>query len=90
MLRAARDQLWRICRIVSGSVLLLVGLFLSLPGIPGPGIVLIFVGFGILSRDFECAKRSHLRLKDTAQRIINRRKTAKRQEPAATGQETHD
>ena len=90
MLRAARDQLWRICRIVSGIVLLLVGLFLSLPGIPGPGIVLIFVGFGILSRDFEWAKRWHLRLKDTAQSIINRRKTAKRQEPATTGQETHD
>ena len=90
MLRTARDQLWRICRIVSGIVLLLVGLFLSLPGIPGPGIVLIFVGFGILSRDFEWAKRWHLRLKDTAQQIINRRKTAKRQERAATGQETND
>ena len=76
MLRAARDQLWRICRIVGGVVLLLVGLFLSLPGIPGPGIVLIFVSFGILGRDFEWAKRWHLRLKDTAQRIINRRKTA--------------
>ena len=91
MLRAARDQLWRICRIGSGIVLLLVGLFLSLPGIPGPGIVLIFVGFGILSRDFEWAKRWHLRLKDTAQQIINRRKTAKRQEQAAAEQESsHD
>ncbi len=86
MLRAARDQLWRICRIVSGIVLLLVGLFLSLPGIPGPGIVLVFVSFGILSRDFEWAKRWHLRLKDTAQRIINRRKTANRQEQTAAGQ----
>ena len=66
MLRAARDQFWRICRIVSGIMLLLVGLFLSLPGIPGPGIVLIFVGFGVLSRDFEWARRWHLRLKDTA------------------------
>jgi len=82
MLRTARDQLWRICRIASGIVLLLVGLFLSLPGSPGPGIVLIFVGFVILSRDFEWAKRWHLRLKDTAQQIINRRKTAKRQDQA--------
>lgn len=91
MLRTARDQLWRICRIVSGIVLLLVGLFLSLPGIPGPGIVLIFVGFGILSRDFQWAKRWHLRLKDTAQRIINRRKTANRKDQAAAGQEaSHD
>ena len=91
MLRTARDQLWRICRIVSGIVLLLVGLFLSLPGIPGPGIVLIFVGFGILSRDFQWAKRWHLRLKDTAQQIINRRKTASRKDRAAAGQEaSHD
>ena len=91
MLRTARDQLWRICRIVSGIVLLLVGLFLSLPGIPGPGIVLIFVGFGILSRDFQWAKRWHLRLKDTAQQIINRRKTANRKDRAAARQEaSHD
>ena len=91
MLRTARDQLWRICRIVSGIVLLLVGLFLSLPGIPGPGIVLIFVGFGVLSRDFQWAKRWHLRLKDTAQQIINRRKTANRRDRAAARQETsHD
>ena len=82
MLRAARDQLWRICRIVGGIVLLLVGLFLSLPGIPGPGIVLIFVSFGILSRDFKWAKRWHLSLKNTAQAIISRRKKAKRQEQA--------
>ena len=79
MLRAARDQLWRICRIVGGIVLLLVGLFLSLPGVPGPGIVLIFVSFGILSRDFKWAERWHLRLKNTAQKIINRRKTAKQE-----------
>ena len=87
MLRTARDQLWRICRIVSGIALLLVGLFLSLPGIPGPGIVLIFVGFGVLSRDFQWAKRWHLRLKDTAQQIINRRKTTNRRDRAAAGQE---
>ena len=79
MLRAARDQLWRICRIVGGIVLLLVGLFLSLPGVPGPGIVLIFVSFGILSRDFKWAERWHLCLKNTAQKIINRRKTAKQE-----------
>ena len=91
MLRAARDQLWRICRIVGGVVLLLVGLFLSLPGVPGPGIVIIFVSFGILSRDFEWAKRWHLRLKDTAQKIINRRKTATHQKQTAAGQESsHD
>ena len=91
MLRAARDQLWRICRIVSGIVLLLVGLFLSLPGIPGPGIVLIFVGFGILSRDFRVGQT----LAPASQRhglsgLSTVRKTAKRQEPAATGQESHD
>ena len=91
MLRAARAQFWRICRIAGGIMLLLVGLFLSLPGIPGPGIVLIFVSFGILSRDFEWAKRWHLRLKDTAHRIINRRKTATHQEQTAAGQESnHD
>ena len=77
MLRAARDQLWRMCRIVGGILLLIVGLILSLPGVPGPGIVVIFVSFGILSRDFKWAERWHLRLKDMAQKVMNRRKTEK-------------
>lgn len=74
---ASPSQLWRLCRIGGGVGLLLVGLFLSLPGIPGPGIVLVVLSFGILSRDFKWAERWHNRLKDRAQEFIRRRKAAR-------------
>ena len=80
MVRAARDQLWRLCRIGAGFLLLLVGLFLSLPGVPGPGIVLVVLSFGILSRDFKWAARWHTFLKQKAQDFMNRRKSKKQQE----------
>lgn len=77
MLRASRSRLWRVCRITGGLGLLIVGLFLSLPGIPGPGIVLVVLSFGILSRDFKWAERWHTRLKDQAQALLARRKAAR-------------
>ncbi len=84
MLRTARGQLWRICRIGAGFLLLLAGLFLSLPGVPGPGIVLVVLSFGILSRDFKWAVRWHIFLKQKAQdfmnRLMNRLKSKKQQE----------
>lgn len=58
MIRATGYMIWRLCRIVCGFILLAVGLFLSLPGIPGPGFVLIALSFGILSHDFHWAKRA--------------------------------
>ena len=87
MLRAARDQLWRLCRIGAGFLLLLAGLFLSLPGIPGPGIVLVVLSFGILSRDFKWAERWHTFLKQKAQDFINRRKIGKQQQEQTNGQQ---
>jgi len=80
MLRTARGQLWRICRIGAGFLLLLAGLFLSLPGVPGPGIVLVVLSFGILSRDFKWAARWHTFLKQKAQDFMNRLKSKKQQE----------
>ena len=76
MLRPAGFLLWRLCRIVCGSVLLVLGLFLSIPGVPGPGIVLIILSFGILSRDFPWAEKLHTRLKQRWHTILNRRKNA--------------
>lgn len=58
MIRATGYMVWRLCRIICGFLLLAAGLFLSLPGIPGPGIVLIVLSFGILSHDFHWAKRA--------------------------------
>lgn len=53
-------------------VLLALGLFLSLPLVPGPGFVLIAFSLAILSRDFLWAERLYTRLKQFGQKIFHR------------------
>lgn len=47
----------RMGRIVLGAALLLIGLVLALPGVPGPGVVVMFVGLTLLSHEFHWARR---------------------------------
>ena len=72
MIQATRQLLWRVCRITAGIVLLVLGLFLSIPLIPGPGFVLIAFSLAILSRDFPWAEKWYTRLKQLGQKIFNR------------------
>jgi len=74
MIRTAGYLVWRLCRITCGFVLLVAGVLLSLPGIPGPGVVLIVVSFGILSRDFHWAGKVNAYLKQKWHDVLNRRK----------------
>lgn len=63
----------RLGRIVTGVILLLVGGVLSLPLVPGPGLLLVVIGLGFLSHEFEWARR----LRDWAhaefERLVRRR-----------------
>jgi hypothetical protein len=74
MFRITKYLLWRACRIISGLVLLIVGLFLSFPGIPGPGIVLVVLGLGVLSHEFYWAEKLYARIKQMGHNILQRRK----------------
>lgn len=56
-------------KIAGGFVLLGVGAILSLPGVPGPGIVLMLAGLLILSNHFEWARRLLEWAKQRAARI---------------------
>lgn len=47
----------RASRVVIGLVLVVVGAILSLPLVPGPGILVMFVGLTVLSAEFEWARR---------------------------------
>lgn len=40
-----------------GFLLILVGLLLSIPGVPGPGLVLVALGLVLLSEQFPWARR---------------------------------
>jgi uncharacterized protein (TIGR02611 family) len=62
----------RVLRITSGIVLLVVGLILMLPGIPGPGFVLVIAGLSILAVDFVWAHRLKTHLKDRAGRMVDK------------------
>ena len=44
-------------RVVVGLALFLVGIVLSLPLVPGPGVLLVVFGLGFLSHEFEWARR---------------------------------
>jgi len=44
-------------RVYAGFPLLLIGLILAIPGVPGPGIPLILFGLVLLSARFAWAKR---------------------------------
>ncbi len=46
----------KILRLTAGFGLLIVGCVLSLPGVPGPGIVLILLGLVLLSDHFAWAR----------------------------------
>jgi len=58
----------RVGRVVIGAILLVLGAILSLPLVPGPGVLLVVVGLGFLSHEFEWARR----LRDWAHQQFDR------------------
>lgn len=72
MIRRACTLVRRACRVVGGIALVVVGVFLSLPGIPGPGIVMVILGLGLLSSEFHWADRLYGRVKKTGQALVRR------------------
>lgn len=53
----ARHTMWRGVILFVGLVVVIVGILTSIPGIPGPGLALIFLGVVILSSEFAWAHR---------------------------------
>ncbi len=65
-------------RITLGFVLLLAGLVLALPGVPGPGIAVMIVGLVILSDHFDWARGLLDWAKRKAEDLRNRARAATR------------
>jgi uncharacterized protein (TIGR02611 family) len=59
-------------RVVVGLAMLAVGAVLSLPGVPGPGLVIIFGGLSVLSTEFHWAHRLRESMRRTFNRVIRR------------------
>jgi uncharacterized protein (TIGR02611 family) len=63
-----RGLLYRAFFVVLGALVMLAGLLLALPGVPGPGLVLVAVGLGILALEFDPAERLLERILDRVER----------------------
>jgi uncharacterized protein (TIGR02611 family) len=62
----------RASRIALGAVLVVVGVVLALPLVPGPGLVLVFIGLTVLGNEFEWARRWRDRLRQAFHRATGR------------------
>jgi uncharacterized protein (TIGR02611 family) len=52
-----RGKLYRFVVALGGVLLVLLGLALSLPGIPGPGLLIVAAGLAVLALEFDRAER---------------------------------
>jgi tellurite resistance protein TerC len=62
----------RIARITAGVVILVAGLILVIPGVPGPGLLVIFIGLSILAVDFVWAHRLKTKIQDTTKAAVDK------------------
>jgi hypothetical protein len=58
---------------VVGFILMFGGAILSIPGIPGPGLLLVVAGLALLGREFHWARRANEWLLEQANRLIGRK-----------------
>jgi uncharacterized membrane protein len=61
---AQRSRIYRIAVAALGALLILAGLFLTLPGVPGPGLLVIALGLAMLALEFDRAERLLERILD--------------------------
>jgi uncharacterized protein (TIGR02611 family) len=52
-----RNIVYRAAIVVAGVLIVAAGIVMSLPGAPGPGIVTILLGLGLLALEFDRAER---------------------------------
>ena len=52
-----RNIVHRVAVVIFGFLVVLVGIFLSGPGVPGPGFLVILIGLGFLALEFDRAER---------------------------------
>ena len=71
----------RVLRITSGVLLLVVGVVLTVPGVPGPGLLLIFLGLSVLAVDFVWAHRAKTYMKSKGDAVMKKLRGQSPSEP---------
>ena len=59
-------------RVAVGLGLVGVGVVLALPGVPGPGLLVVFGGLTVLSSEFEWARRLRDQMRHAVTRLTRR------------------
>jgi tellurite resistance protein TerC len=62
----------RVARITAGIVVVVVGVVLAVPGVPGPGLLVVFIGLSILAVDFVWAYRLKKKIESTAKDAVDK------------------
>jgi len=58
-----------IVRSVMGFTVIVIGLILAIPGVPGPGFLIIIGGLAILATEYVWARRYLNRIKDGGEKL---------------------
>jgi tellurite resistance protein TerC len=59
----------RVVRTVMGFTVILVGLVLTIPGIPGPGLLIVIGGLAILATEYMWARRYLNKVKEGGEKL---------------------
>jgi hypothetical protein len=70
-----RSKIYRVPFALAGALVIVAGLVLSVPGVPGPGVLLIAVGLGMLALEFDRAERLLERILDQVEDVRERTST---------------
>ena len=70
-----RSKVYRVPFALMGALIIVAGLALSLPGVPGPGLLLIALGLGMLALEFDRAERLLERILDRLEAARERTST---------------
>ena len=87
-LHRQRGRAYRIAFGTAGFVVLLGGIVLSLPFVPGPGLLLVAIGLGMLALEFAWAERILERIADRLEQAGERAARATKGQRAAAASAT--
>jgi uncharacterized protein (TIGR02611 family) len=80
-----RGKVYRVVWVIVGALIILAGLALSLPGIPGPGLLLAAFGLGMLALEFDRAERLLEKVLVRLERITDQAQNASRTQKVLLG-----
>ena len=80
-----RGKIYRAVWVIVGALVVLAGLALSLPGIPGPGLLLAAFGLGMLALEFDRAERLLEKVLVRLERITDQAQNASRTQKVLLG-----